>query len=96
MAGVFSQAVKEARCSLEPQQPWGFDTFKICESISHATLGQTYGSRLSFRCWEIPNEIKAGGSKIGVMSGSRVACRISLKADKMAQGRLQPRQPFGI
>ena len=35
-----------------------------------------------------------GGSPIGFMSCSRVACRISLKANKMAQCSLQPQQPL--
>ena len=51
---------------------------------------------LSSRCLESPIEFKAGCSPMGLMSGSRVACRISLEASKMAQCRLQPQQSMAL
>ena len=51
---------------------------------------------LSVRGFESPSKIKAGCSPICFMCCSRVACRISLKANKMAQCSLRPQQPLAV
>ena len=85
----FPQGQQDGPVQVSAQQPFGLDTFKICKSIvvylEDTTLGHTEGSLLSFRCLEGPSGIKAGCSPGGIISGSRVACRISLKANERAQ-----------